>query len=132
MMSHKTNTKDFKMKHLILLLTVVSLAGCAAIDGRRLEKDIANYTKTVDTICTTAELFSTIGKPIPGVDECKQALKTAELIKSRSDAFAVADTLRCVEKNQDNLKSVEFVQCLSGVKWWPMVVDNINKKLEKW
>lgn len=117
------------MKKLMVVLMVVSICGCAAIDGKRLEKDIANLTDTVEAICGTAELFEAVGKNVPGVEQCEKALQTADLIQGYGDTLAVADTLRCVEKN--DVKSADFVECLTSVKWWPVLVDRINAEVQR-
>lgn len=117
------------MKKVVVFLLVATVCGCASIDGKRLEKDIANLTDTVGAICGTAELFSAIGKSVPGVEHCEKALQTADLIQGYGDTLAIADTLRCVEKN--DVKSVDFVECISGVKWWPVLVDRINTEVQR-
>lgn len=110
---------------------MISAQGCAAIDGRKLEKDIANYTQTIDTICTTAELFEAVGKPVPGVEQCKQALKTADLIQSRSDVFAVAAAVRCVEKSDKDVSEIARCVDRADIRWLPIVLDRINDEIKK-
>jgi hypothetical protein len=113
----------------ITIFAIVSLTGCSAIQGKKLANDIANYTQTVKTICNTAELFSAIDKPIPGSEYCEKVIKTADVIQGYGDTLAVVDTLRCVEKN--DVKSIDFVECLTTVKWWPVLVDRINREAGK-
>jgi hypothetical protein len=113
----------------IIIIAIVALTGCSAIQWKRLANDIANYTQTVETICSTVELFSAIGKPIPEIEYCEKALKTADIIQGYDDTLAVSDTLKCVKKN--DVKSVDFAECLTTVKWWPVMVDRINNEVSK-
>lgn len=114
---------------LITIFAIVTLTGCAAIQGKKLARDIDNYTHVVTTVCEAAELFSAVGKEVPMVVECKEAVKAANLIQNYGDTLAVVDVLECVDKNE--VKSVKFVQCVQSVKWWPVLVDRINKEIGK-
>lgn len=113
------------MKTIFIAIATMFLAvSCAAIDAKKLERDIRNYTSVVEGVCTAAELFDAVGAEFPGVEQCKQVMRAVDTVRDYDDALAVSDALLCIQNH--DVQSPDFVGCIKSIKQWPAIAERIS------
>ena len=111
---------------LITIFAIVTLTGCASIDAKRLENSAKKYASAVEKICTTVEIFDSVGVEFPGVEQCEKVMKTMDIIKDKADALAITEVIACIGSHP--VKSPDFAACVTESQDWSKIAKEISLK----
>lgn len=111
---------------LITIFAIVTLTGCTAIDAKRLENSAKKYAGVIQQICTTVEIFDSVGVEFPGIEQCEKVMKTMDIIKDKADALAITEVIDCTDSYP--VKSPDFMACVAESQNWSKIAKEIALK----
>lgn len=93
--------------------------GCGTIKSSTIASDMEEWTGRARAVCTSVELFHSVGLDAPGIEQCKRAIKAID-----SEYYAIIyDVATCAQDNKPN--SQEFAICVASVESWEPVAQKI-------